>query len=200
MSGEFGAPIQAGQPGPKKPRKAGAAPAAAQGGHQTARKPAAQPAGDTLDFTSIRAQVFDLEARIANLKLQEEQRLGTILNDQLSYLEQVASVQRATLNYSLARTTAQRGALPVYIEYQSVDYSYLKQIEGREQFFQRQIDSLDAYVQDMRQRSNNRLAQVNAKALAGTAEIDNRIHSLRLMIGEISSSPLTRDLLAERLR
>lgn len=199
MAAEIGAQIPAGRRGPKKPRPGQQAPAK-RGGDQAGKKPADTPKGDQLDITGIRAQMFNLEAQIANLKLQEEQRLGTILNDQLSYLEQVAAVQRSTLNFSLAKTSSQRSALPVHIEYQSVDYSYLKQIEGREQFFQGQIDRLDAYVAGVRARSNSHLAQINARALAGTSEIDNRISSLRLMIGEISSSPLTKDLLAEQLR
>ncbi|MBM3269217.1 MAG: hypothetical protein FJZ01_16370 [Candidatus Sericytochromatia bacterium] len=198
MAGELSAPVPAGR-GPKKPRPHGQA--QKPGGPASARpQPASPPGGDQLDITSIRARMFDLEAQIANLKLQEEQRLGKVLNDQLTYLEQTAAVQRATLNFSLAKASSQRAALPVFIEYQSIDYSYLKQIEGREQVFQRQIDRLDAYVSDMRVRSNSKLAQINAKALAGTTEIDHRITALRAMIGEISASPLTRDLLAERLR
>ncbi len=198
MAAEIGSAVLTGRQGPKKARKAKQAPADV-GGVQEGKKQAA-PRRDQLDITSIRSQVFSLEAQIANLKLQEEQRLGSILNDQLDYLEQVAAVQRGTLDYSLAKTSAQRGALPVFIEYQSIDYSYLKQIEGREQFFQRQINQLDAYVADLRGRSNAKLAQVNAKALAGSSEIDDRISALRIMIGELSSSPLTKDLLAERLR
>lgn len=199
MAAEIGSPAPAGRPGPKKPRPANQAPAT-RVGDPDRKKPATAPKGDQLDITGIRAQMFNLEAQIANLKLQEEQRLGTILNDQLDYLEQVAAVQRNTLNFSLAKTSSQRSALPLFIEYQSIDYSYLKQIEGREQFFSRQINQLDAYVADFRERSNSKLAQINARALAGSSEIDNRISALRVMIGEISSSPLTKDLLAERLR
>jgi len=190
---------------------------------QSAQTPAAPPMpGDNLSLTQIRGEVMNLEVRITEFKMQEEQRLGGMLDQQLSFLEGVAKdqkdvlmgnldVTKQELGAKLERVSKYRDLLPAVVEYGSEDYAHHMQITDREQDVMkqmsqaeiqtmRQVHVLDNYVASFRTRSNPMLAQINAKTLAGSDEMDKRIQALRSMIGELGSSPLSRDLIATRFK
>lgn len=156
--------------------------------------------GDTLNISTVRTNVLQLEAQIAQFKLMEEQQLGNLLNSKLTELENAAASRRQVLNQSLNIVSEQRAQLPMYIENRSVEYSYMRQIEGQENAIMDVQNRLEAYLGQVRGRANTLLAQVNAEVTAGTGDVDNRIAALRKMIGEISASPLTRNLQANQLR
>lgn len=173
-----------------------------------ASKPVAAPVaqgaalqqGDGVSLGNIRANILNLEAQITQFKLQEEQHLAGVLNTQLDTLEASASERRDTLTKALKIISDQRLMLPGVIENHSVPHSFLRQIEGQESVVMDAQNRLEGYVADLRKRSNVILARTNSNTLAGTDNMDHRIADLRRMIGEISSSPLTRDLLASKMR
>ena len=164
------------------------------------QKGAALQQGDAVSISSIRSNILNLEAQITQFKLQEEQQLSGVLNQQLDTLESSASERRETLTKALKIISDQRLMLPGVVENHSIDHSFMRQIEGQESVVLDAQNRLEGYVADLRKRSNVLLARTNANTHAATPDMDIRINELRRMIGEISASPLTRDLLASRLK
>ncbi len=150
----------------------------------------------------LKQSQLEAQRMMVPFKLTEEKTLGGILNDQLSHLETVVSKVHERLDKQLDQTSAQKGQLPLILDNKSVEYSFYKQIEGQEDKINDKIKALESYVQGMRTRSNSLLAKVNSNVdiVEGTGAIDKRIADLRHMIGELSASPYTKDLLASRLR
>jgi hypothetical protein len=150
----------------------------------------------------MRQSQLEAQKEILPFRQEEEKQLSGLLNEQLSYLEDVVKDVKGGLNGELNQTTALKGKLPLIMDNKSVDYSLYRQIEGQEEKINNKINRLDDYVQGIRSRSNNLLAKVNSDPdiVSGTAKIDKRISDLRQMLGELSASPFTKDLLAARLK
>ena len=88
--------------------------------------------GDSVTLSNVRSNILQLEAQITQFKLQEEQQLGQLLNEQLSQLEQSASQRRNALNVAMQTIGNQYVALPAVMDSQSVAYSLHKQIESQQ--------------------------------------------------------------------
>lgn len=179
-------------------------------------------AADGLQLSNIRSQVLDMEAKIAELKLKEEAYLAGMLNEQLDFLQGVAAEQKDFLMASLSneidslgdkleRVSAYRELLPEVVEYGSIDYAHHMQISDREQGVlnemsaaeartMQQIDTLESYVSDVRTRANGFISRVNSDTAAGTDDMDKRLASLRSFLGELASSPISRNLIAARFQ
>lgn len=175
---------------------------------------------DRMSLSQIRSSEMNLQAKITELKLKEESYLSGMLNEQLDFLQQVASEQKdallgnlqtekAGLEGKLERISQYRQLLPDVVEYGSLDYAHHMQISDREQQVLNQISSaesrtmkqimvLDNYVSNVRHRANGMIAKVNSHTLAGSGEMDQRIASLRSFLGELASSPISGNLIAAR--
>jgi hypothetical protein len=149
-----------------------------------------------------RQSQLEAQKQILPFKQEEEKQLADVLNDQLSYLEDVVGGVKSGLNGDLNETTALKGKLPLIMDNKSVDYSLYTQIEGQEDKIRTKINKLDSYVQGIRARSNALIAKVSSDPdiVGGTAKIDKRIADLRQMLGELSASPFTKDLIASRIK